>query len=219
MQADTVRLRGVVTAAGASSRMGRPKGLLRMEGLSFLERMISILESVGVDRPVGVVVGADRDVVAQEVVRLGADAIENLDYRTGRFSSIRRAANWALEGPTHGGRTSLSLLLWPVDCPGVAASTLMRLIEDALTYPMSNVVPVFEGKGGHPVLLCRSFLERIVAEPSEINLRDLMRNGGVDRRTVPVDDPAIHDNLNDPASYRSFLDRRAAGVGGPGADG
>ena len=55
---------GLVLAAGAGSRMGQPKALVRAaDGTPWLEQSISLLQSAGCD-PVVVVLGAEADAAA-----------------------------------------------------------------------------------------------------------------------------------------------------------
>jgi len=167
------------------------------------------------------------------VQRLRTEPLLNPDYRAGRFTSIRVAARWARENavrwkseraaqPTDEkaardedakaaqAGTQGALLLWPVDCPGVTASTLSRLCRESIAHPECNIVPIFGDRGGHPVILCARFLEIILSTGEDGNLRELMRHDQVSRRTCPVEDPAVLDNLNGPKEYEEFLQCRPA---------
>lgn len=209
-----------ITAAGESTRMGQPKPLLSWGGCTFLEAMIRALAEADLkDRP-AVVIGADRELVLREVRRLGAEPLLNPDYRAGRFTSIRLAARWAREKAAGVGARG-SLLLWPVDCPGVLATTLTQLRGDAFDHPACNVVPAYDGRGGHPVILCEPFLEIILSAAPDANLRELMASDRIERRLCPVDDPAVLENLNGPEDYAAFLQSRAMAreEGGSGDEG
>src|SRR5687768_18410199 len=46
---------GIVLAAGASSRMGEPKALLKVEGITFLERAVHLLREAGCKYVIAVV--------------------------------------------------------------------------------------------------------------------------------------------------------------------
>lgn len=180
-----------ILAAGASSRMGRPKALLPLGAGSFLSSIVETLEAAGFARPI-VVAGADAEAVAKEARRAGAEVIVNAEWERGRFTSVRAAAR-AAAGP---------LLLWPVDCPAVAAKTVVALARAAAEHPGRDAVPVHAGRGGHPVLLCAETAAAIAAAPDDGNLRDFLRARRLD---VPVPDPAVLDDLDTPAEYEAFL--------------
>ena len=66
------RVGGLILAGGASTRMGRPKALLCIEGETFMARLVRLLAAAGCD-PIAVVVGADAAVLAPaiELARAG----------------------------------------------------------------------------------------------------------------------------------------------------
>ncbi len=197
----------VITAAGASRRMGRPKALLAWDGRSLLAVMTDVLRRAGFGR-CAVVVGAHRGPVSDEAHRLGVMPVDNPRWRDGRFTSIRTAARWAA-----GIAQDPWLLLWPADCPGVAAATLERLREATMRFPDASLVPRHGGRCGHPVLVGPSLVRRIAAL-EDGNLRELLRLAPGGRREIPVDDPAVLDNLNTPDDFARFL-ARCAGAGRP----
>ena len=144
--------------------------------------------------------------LAAAVARLGGVSLVNERSEAGRFTSVRLAARWALEG---GSFPAPALLLWPVDCPGVSSATISRLVAEAGAHSGTNIVPTHDGRAGHPVVLCDAFLTRLLAEGDEANLREMMREGSVPRRFCAVEDPAILDNVNTPEDYDVFLRARA----------
>lgn len=206
---DKIRVFPAITAAGESKRMGQPKPLLRLGDRTFLEIMIDSCRAAGLPSRPAVVIGAAAEVIIDEVRRLDGEPLMNLDYRSGRFASIRVAARWAHEKARQE-EVSGALLLWPVDCPAVNAETLRRLCVEAASFPGNNIVPTFDGRAGHPVILCGRFIDMILSASEEANLRDLIRDNSVERRVCPVNDPAVLDNLNRPEDYALFLQNRAA---------
>jgi xanthine dehydrogenase accessory factor len=181
-----------VLAAGASSRMGRPKALLPLGEGTFLSAILATLSAAGFPRPL-VVTGAEAKAVDAEARRLGAKVVPNPDWEAGRFTSVRAAARAAEDAP---------LLLWPVDCPAVSADTVSALGRAAAEHPDRDIVPVHGGRGGHPVLLCAGTVRSLAAAGSDGNLRDFVRE-----RRLPVDvaDPAVLDDLDTPEDLARFL--------------
>lgn len=196
-----------ITAAGLSRRMGRPKALLPWGGRTLLERMAEALDRAGLPRP-AVVLGAHRERMQRELDRLGLETIDNPLYERGRFTSVRAAARWAL-----GRDAGRSLLLWPVDCPGVRSETLMAMAGAGREHPRSNIAPSSGGRGGHPILLCPETVGRVAGEGDDANLRELVRQAAGGRVLLPVADRAVLENLNSPDDYLAFLVEHAAAPG------
>jgi CTP:molybdopterin cytidylyltransferase MocA len=80
---------GIILAAGASSRMGRPKALLPIGDDTFVTRVCRTLLEAGVDDLV-VVAGDDRAAVAEAVAGAGLPVriVENLRREEGQLSSV-----------------------------------------------------------------------------------------------------------------------------------
>lgn len=183
-----------ITAAGASERMGTPKALLPWADGSVLADIVGTLRQAEVD-PILVITGSRGRDIAAEAARSGAHAVSNGNWRDGRFASIQAAARCA-----HAHSTASALLLWPVDCPGVRVSTVRALLDSVGTVP-ANVVPVHQGRRGHPILLCADTVATILRAPRDSNLRELLRNSPVPRQEVEVLDPSVGNNLNVSAEY------------------
>lgn len=190
--------------------MGEPKPLLRWGESTILHSILRTLSRAGLSESAAVVVGAHADRVAREAERWGALCLLNERHALGRFTSVQTAASWALQGRSAGGGRG-SLILWPVDCPGVKVHTIHTLISLAPRFPDSNLVPTFHGRRGHPIVLCQPSLETIVASAPDSNLRDILQDGRAARLEVAVDDPGILVNLNTPDDYESFLQRQPQG--------
>src|SRR2546427_274319 len=115
-------LAGVVLAAGASERMGRPKALLDFRGRPFVVRILEALEALDVKSRV-VVLGPDAARVRPSLATHDCVIVENPDLTSHAIGSLR-AALAALEPIRPSG-----IVAWPVDLPHVRLTTLERLLE------------------------------------------------------------------------------------------
>lgn len=151
---------GLVLAAGAGSRYGRPKALVRdAAGVDWLVHAVDALAESGC-RPVIVVLGAG-----------GAEAEARL-RDSGTEALVVHCADWAL-GLSASLRTGLeaasavaavALVVVPVDVPDLSAATVARMLADhtdvlgrtrsidARTLRQAR----FRGSPGHPVILGRA---------------------------------------------------------------
>ena len=87
---DPVSVAGVLLAAGGSRRLGSPKQLLTMHGVTLVARAARQLLDAGCS-PVFVVVGANRAVVRDAVSMLPVECVENSHWERGMGTSIAAA--------------------------------------------------------------------------------------------------------------------------------
>src|SRR5579863_7664083 len=94
----------IMLAAGASSRMGKPKLLLPWRGTTVIGHLILQWQELGVAQ-IAVVLRTNDSALAAELDHLNfpkSDRIENPQPERGMFSSVVCAANW------HGWRKEIS---------------------------------------------------------------------------------------------------------------
>ncbi|MBI4890343.1 MAG: nucleotidyltransferase family protein [Acidobacteria bacterium] len=188
----------VILAAGASSRMGRPKALLEFEGATLLDRQILLFS--GVCRKVVCVLGYAVEEVAAGA-RRAAEAVVVLNPRPerGQLSSLQSGLR-AVEG-------SDAVFFLPVDGPGVHAETLQRLIAEwgnAEVKPPFTI-PQHAGRHGHPVLMDGSWVAAMLALPAEASARELVRAQAERNRYVEVEDERVATDVDTPAEYEMLV--------------
>lgn len=175
--------RAIVLAAGASSRMGVPKALVRYGGHPALLRIERACLDAGVDRVVAVL-GADSAAIQAEL-RPALDPttilLEHAGWPGGRTGSLQR-------GLAHTGATRA--LVWPVDHPLATAATARALLRAEGEW----VVPAFEGRAGHPIVLGGPAIGRVLRADPATPLRELR----LDVVRIDVDDPGVVANLDTP---------------------
>lgn len=180
---------GIVLAAGASQRMGRPKALLRdAAGVPLAVRQAEALRTGGCDS-VAVVIGSQAQQLRAELPA-GLALVENPRWAQGRVTSLQAAMTAFPEAEGY--------LFLPVDAAGVTAAAIGRLLTAATGCPDAVWRPVFRGGKGNLL-----WVPRIMA-------RELMRlapGARVDEwarpfaREVEVDDPAVLRNINTPEDW------------------
>ena len=147
---------GVLLAAGAGSRFGRPKALIELDGQTLAERGVAMLRTGGAD-PVLIVTGAAQVELAAE---LRVRTVYNGDWRTGMGSSLRAALRALTElevGPEVG-----AAVVALADQPLVGAEAVGRLIA-AYQAGAGVAVAAYGGKPRNPVLLAREHWPEVVA--------------------------------------------------------
>lgn len=182
----------IVLAAGKSERMGSPKALLAYRGRTFLENILAAISASSIQAPV-VVVGHHRNEIA---ARLNLpNMIFNPNYEQGMITSFQAGIR-ALP------REASGALLFLVDHPVVETSTIESLI--AQHAPNRIVVPVFEGRRGHPVLFSSEVLQEIVDLPSSQGANIVVRKDPSRIVEVPVDTPGVLVDVDTPEDLKKL---------------
>nr|WP_236542365.1 nucleotidyltransferase family protein [Spiractinospora alimapuensis] len=137
----TVRIAGLLLAAGSGSRLGTPKATVRLGGERLVDRGVRTLSDGGC-APIVVVTGAAPDLTVP-----GARRVHNPLWDTGMGSSLRAGLDAMPEGAT---ATVVAL----VDQPFVTAPVVSRLLR-AYADGASVAVAAYEGAPRNPVLIGR----------------------------------------------------------------
>ncbi|HWJ11485.1 MAG TPA: nucleotidyltransferase family protein [Nocardioides sp.] len=140
---------GLLLAAGAGSRMGMPKALVRDDAGPWLTRAVRTLLDGGCPQVV-VVLGAEAD--RAEPLVPGAPEVAVVrcaTWRAGMGASLSTGLE-ALEGtPATGALVHL------VDLPDVTAAVVARILAQAPAGTSALARAAYDGEPGHPVLLGR----------------------------------------------------------------
>jgi molybdenum cofactor cytidylyltransferase len=184
----------VVLAAGRSERMGRSKADLPLPaGGSFLDAIRGTLARLRIDAVFVVVAPGDP--------HAGSDGtVVNPDPSRGMLSSVQCGLR-AL--PTE----AEAVLLWPVDHPRVEIGTVATLLAAYRAHPGPGLIlPVHGSRRGHPVLFAGAALAELSTLSWDHNAAEVV-HAHADRIEIEVDDPAIHDDIDDAAAYERVFGR------------
>ena len=173
--ARTAQIAAVVLAAGAGTRMGQPKGLLRTAaGEPWLLRATTLARDAGCD-PVFAVVGARSDEVAALLpADSPAQVVVATQWSKGMAESLRAGLASASASP------AVACLILLVDMPDLPASVLHRMLEAHVSEDTIRQA-VYNGRPGHPVLVGRAHWAALVRDISgDTGARAYLTAHGVD---------------------------------------
>jgi len=198
-------LTAVIPAAGLSSRMGRFKPLLPLDGGTVLSRCIGLFKECGVERVV-VVTGKRADDVAACAMEAGAMAVHNPAFEQGMYSSVLTGVR-ALEPDAEG------FFMLPADIPLVRPETVKRLMDEFQRRRSTVLYPRFNGERGHPPLIGCEAVPAILAHHGQGGLRAVLDGFESDARELDVADFGTVHDLDHPEDYDFAL--AVAGSGYP----
>jgi molybdenum cofactor cytidylyltransferase len=190
-------LAAVILSGGASRRMGSPKALLSYQGRPFLEHLLDLAHhpKIGLRR---VVLGADREPIAKEVNLALDEIVINAQWEKGQLSSIHAALR-SLPAETDG------IILLLIDHPLISSVLVGELIDRFYNSGKSIVLPVYEGRRGHPVIFSSALYQELMNAPLETGARSVVWAHAGDVQVVQTNEEGCVLNLNDPDTLRKAL--------------
>ena len=102
------------------------------------------------------------------------------------------------------------VLLTPADSPGVTSTLVASVIARATNADGSIVIPVHDGKRGHPIALPWSLALLVRTLPEGVGVNSLIALHASLVVEHPVDDPGAVTDLDTPEDYARWLDRAAS---------
>ncbi|MCD6417540.1 nucleotidyltransferase family protein [bacterium] len=192
---------GIVLAAGRSRRTGeRHKLTLPIGGRTVIEH--TVCEMLAACGSVIVVLGYNPVAIKKILGKYdGVKFVLNEHYDDGMFTSVKAGIS-VCNGD--------KIFITPGDYP------LIRryVYEKMLDVVGDIVVPRYNGRNGHPVLLRGEIAAKIIDEPDSSNLKIFINKMGY--KTIEIDDEGIIldiDTMEDYENVRSIYERKNFYVG------
>jgi molybdenum cofactor cytidylyltransferase len=189
---------GVILAAGASTRFGRPKQLLRFRRRALIRHAAEVVIESGCE-PVVIVLGAHAERCERELFDLPVHVVQNSRWADGLGSSIAsglRALDSLDASPN-------AVLLALCDQPAITAPMLRRLIARYHAGGARIVAAGYAGTLGAPAIFAQSLFGELRALPSEQGARKLFERFAPEVASVPLAAAAL--DLDTPTQWRGFM--------------
>ena len=182
--------------------MGHPKALLDWQGVPLVQYQVRSLIDSGVNQIIAVLGHRAESIRPLVESESGAEVVVNLRYRTGKSSSVR--AGLKVLNPEAG-----HVMIISVDQPR-SPKLLSEVLETHLRQGSAITYPVYQGRGGHPVLFSRGLLPELMSiSEAKRGLREVIERHGAEVNRVPVDDPEAILDMNTAEDYRRAVERLA----------
>jgi molybdenum cofactor cytidylyltransferase len=127
--------------------------------------------------------------------------VRNPAPERGQFSSLQTG----LQEVLNRGRDAAMVTL--VDRPPVKVATLQKLhaaFETAVDAEKWAVIPEYQGKHGHPILIGREMFEVFLKAAPTAVARDIEHQNQARIQYLPVDDPFVAMNVDTPEEYNAL---------------
>lgn len=190
----------IVLAAGASTRMGRPKALLPAGDRTFVRTILETLRDGGVADVVVVVRPEQREVSAEIEAAGFGRVVPNPRPDGGQLSSLLAG----LDAVDRDGVDAVLVTL--VDMPLISADTVRALIARAPVSDAPIVRAVHGGRHGHPVIFKRAVFDALRRTDPARGAKPVMQAYAVE--DVETGDAAVAEDVDTPDDYRRLFTSR-----------
>ena len=159
----------VILAAGQSSRLGKPKQLLTLNGLTVLEKAASAALDLN-SSPVLVVLGAYADDIKSNVKLQGVDIVVNEGWNEGMASSLRIGIEYMQQNHAHVD----GILFLVCDQPYLHSALLKDLVSLQKEKDLPIAASSYGGKIGTPALFHQSTFSSLMLLKGDTGARKLL---------------------------------------------
>jgi molybdenum cofactor cytidylyltransferase len=194
----------VILSAGESSRMGRPKALLPIDGVRFIEKIVTALKSTRVNEIV-TVLGHNADEMRQKISDLPVTIVVNPDYKQGQLTSLIAAIRNIESGEKY--RVD-AILVHLVDHPYINADLVNVMIDRFYETKKLIVVPRHQGRRGHPVIFSRALFPELLAAPVDQGAKTVVHAHRDQTLEIDTDDAGVTVDIDTPEEYRKHVERK-----------
>jgi molybdenum cofactor cytidylyltransferase len=187
----------VVLAAGLSRRMGVQKLLLPFSGKTVIAHIVDQLLASTVDE-IHVVAGHQAERISAELSGRALSVVKNPDYKSGMLSSVRQGLASLPE-------KCRAVMVVLGDQPSVTTELVDKMLQAFAATEKSILVPLYEGKRGHPILFCSLYRDEILTHYDDVGLRGLLHSHPGDIYELTVSDASVLCDMDYPEDYRREL--------------
>lgn len=176
-------LKGLIAAAGKSSRMGDFKPLMPINGFPMIGMTIQSMKNAGI-QDITVVIGRNAQEMRRVLTPMGVRLVENSEYRE---TDMLRSVQLGLEGMTD----AEGILFLPGDMP-LISPLVMKKIKEKLFHLNEHtqvLIPMLGEKQAHPPVFFPGAYEPILSFHGEGGMRKVFEM--LEREYLPLEDLAI----------------------------
>ena len=191
----------VILSAGESSRMGRPKALLPIDGQTFIERIVAALKQTTVGKII-VILGHNARELEAKISHLPVKILINTDYKQGQLSSLQLAVRDLQADADCDG-----MLVHLVDHPYLAPALVQEMIRRFYETEKRIIVPKFHGKRGHPVIFSNALFGELLSAPMAEGAKAVVNAHRAETLEIDTQEEGIAVDIDTPELYQQHMRR------------
>lgn len=174
---------GIIVATGKTSGNKEPHPLLKIGSITAVKRIVLTFQQVGIS-PIVVIIGAEAEGIQRDLADYGVIFLKNQQYENSQmFDSAKIGLEYLLNKCDQ-------VIFNPVNIPMFSPETIQRMMECG----EKLLSPSYHGKAGHPLLVSCELIPRILEYEGNMGMRGAIRNIGVEKQWIDIDDEGIlHD--------------------------
>ena len=160
----------VILAAGKSLRMGFAKQIIRINNEPLLKITLDKIESISDDTYC--VLGANKDLILEEIHFNNTVVIDNLNYEKGLSSSI----SICIEFFEKKNLNYDGVLFVLGDQPAIETEYFLSIIKTFNEHKTKIIATNYDGKAGVPALFPKSFFKELKIIKGDKGAREILKN-------------------------------------------
>lgn len=197
----SLKIGGILLAAGLSTRMGEPKQLLPFGESTIVETVVDSMLMSKLDSVI-VVVGHCAALVREKLGTRPVEIVCNPLYRDGMLSSAQCGVR-ALD------KTTEAFALMLVDQPFITPALIDTVVDAYAQTEKGITVPSYNYRRGHPAIFHRRYADDILALAADSGgVRTLFKTSDDDIHYVTVDTERVLRDID----YREDYERALRGA-------
>lgn len=186
----------LILAAGRSSRMGELKPLLPLGRATVIEHIIDVLLASRVEETI-VVLGHRADEIERLLRSYPIAFVRNPDEHGDMMSSIQCGVRTARNGN--------AVMVVLADQPLITTSMVNELVDAHEANEDGFIIPVFEEKRGHPMIIGGCFRDEVLKTQSKNGLKGLRDRYSHSVHCIPVDSASMIADMDYREEYEQIL--------------
>lgn len=191
------KVAGIILAAGASRRLGRPKQLLDFRGKPLLQHAIDHARASRLAEVI-LVLGASHDRIEPAIDASGLRIVVNPEFAEGQSTSLIAGLD-AVDANVDG------VLFLLGDQPGVTREIIDTELEAFDGDPTTIVMTAWQGTPSHPVLFGRAYFDTLRALSGDTGARRIIADAR-DRVRHVVSDRPVPGDVDTEEDYRRLIE-------------
>jgi len=166
----------LILAAGSSSRLGRPKQLLKYKGETFLE--IAIKNALTISTNVNVVLGFEHQLCQKKIEKLNVNSFINSDYKKGMGSSIAFGVSQI--------QNVNKIMIMLCDQPLIPLSHYTKMIQKSEQSKKLMICSHYQNRLAVPSIFPKKYFPLLKELKEDEGARDILKKSSLE--CIPLED-------------------------------